>query len=431
MSAMVMDRRTGSRATDGGKTTEHREAPAPGKQTLSEALPVQRREAAPQADREPGAVPPTAAAHRAGPSPFGMALWAPVQRQSHASAGASGVHEAAARGISAPATAMPHAGAIQAAFGPGHDVSPITAHVGGAAAEACHDMGASAFASGNHVAFTSQPDLHTAAHEAAHVVQQAHGVNLYGGVGQAGDAYERHADQVADRVVAGQSAADLLPSGSSGGTSTAVQRQDIVHQTISETTDTGNRYQQELDINKTSRQVQIQFGINWVKQGTWASDDAFASFVHSIKTTVYSYLDRKFKIIATPKAGGAAIELAIDFLLYDVGDGYKIECFGDSHGRSAMAQAGGKMYQKGPAGEGTSLPAVTAAHEFGHCLLGVSDEYANPAVPARSISNDHSIMGNYKTQGAAQAEFKVRHFDTILKNVAAQYPDHTCRLAQA
>jgi hypothetical protein len=65
--------------------------------------------------------------------------------------------------------------------------------------------------------FDKSPDLHTAAHEAAHVVQQAQGVNLYGGVGEAGDSYERHADAVADRVVAGQSAADLL--GSSGGAS--------------------------------------------------------------------------------------------------------------------------------------------------------------------------------------------------------------------
>lgn len=71
-------------------------------------------------------------------------------------------------------------------------------------------MGARAYAMGNHVAFGIQPDLHTAAHEAAHVVQQRAGVSLSGGVGQAGDAYERHADAVDDRVVAGESAEALL-----------------------------------------------------------------------------------------------------------------------------------------------------------------------------------------------------------------------------
>src|SRR5262249_12282416 len=115
----------------------------------------------------------------------------------------------------------------QELFGPTYDVGSIQAHVGGQTAAACDAMGASAFATGNHVAFAQSPDLHTAAHEAAHVVQQARGVNLYGGVGAAGDVYERHADAVADRVVAGQSAADLLAAGPSGsGASSAVQRDE-------------------------------------------------------------------------------------------------------------------------------------------------------------------------------------------------------------
>jgi hypothetical protein len=135
----------------------------------------------------------------------------PVQMKQATSAPLPGtVQEAAAHGTQAPATAMPHADKIQAAFGPDHDVSAIKAHVGGPAAQAACDMGATAYATGSHAVFANTPDQHTAAHEAAHVVQQAKGVNLYGGVGTAGDAYERHADAVADRVVAGQSAADML-----------------------------------------------------------------------------------------------------------------------------------------------------------------------------------------------------------------------------
>lgn len=86
-------------------------------------------------------------------------------------------------------------------------------------------MGAEAFATGNHVAFASPPDLHTAAHEAAHVVQQRAGVHLKGGVGEIGDTYERNADEVADRVVQGQSAHDLLPAPVASGTAPVVQRQ--------------------------------------------------------------------------------------------------------------------------------------------------------------------------------------------------------------
>jgi hypothetical protein len=80
-------------------------------------------------------------------------------------------------------------------------------------------MGAQAFATGDKVAFGGAPDLHTAAHEAAHVVQQRDGVQLAGGVGRDGDEHERHADAVADRVVKGQSAEALLDAapGRGGG----------------------------------------------------------------------------------------------------------------------------------------------------------------------------------------------------------------------
>lgn len=342
------------------------------------------------------------------------------------------VHAAAARGTATSTAAMPHADTIQASFGAAHDVSGIQAHVGGDAAAACRDMGASAFATGTHVAFAGQPDLHTAAHEAAHVVQQARGVQLYGGVGSANDSYEQHADAVADRVVAGQSAADLLGDIGTGGGTTAVQRQDDVHtENISETTDTGNKYTQELNLNKTTGRVQIQLGINWVQQGTWTDDTAFQTFVRSAKTAVYGYVDNKFQITCTPDASDAGTAkpktLTIDFLLYDIDTGYKIECFGNQHGRSAMTQAGGKLYELGQTTE-TTLPPITVAHEFGHCLLGASDEYANPALPGRTLTNDHSIMANYYAQGVAQAEFKVRHFDHILKTVGAQYPGYTCSL---
>lgn len=115
------------------------------------------------------------------------------------------IHTAAATGIAGPAARLPHARTIQSSFGR-HDISGITAHVGGPATDACDAMSANAYATGNDVAFAAEPDLHTAAHEAAHVIQQRAGVHLSGGVGQAGDSYEQHADRVADLVVAGESA---------------------------------------------------------------------------------------------------------------------------------------------------------------------------------------------------------------------------------
>jgi hypothetical protein len=105
-----------------------------------------------------------------------------------------------------------------------HDVAGVSAHVGGPAEEACQEIGAHAYASGSSVAFVRAPDLHTAAHEATHIVQQRGGVQLKAGVGTAGDEYERHADAVADRVVAGQPAESMLDAyaGASAGSALPV-----------------------------------------------------------------------------------------------------------------------------------------------------------------------------------------------------------------
>ena len=74
------------------------------------------------------------------------------------------------------------------------------------------------------MAFASSPSLHTAAHEAAHVVQQRGGVQLKGSVGESGDAHEQHANAVADAVVQGKSAEALLDAYASGAGSPGVQR---------------------------------------------------------------------------------------------------------------------------------------------------------------------------------------------------------------
>jgi hypothetical protein len=133
------------------------------------------------------------------------------------------VHRVAVAGVSGAGSALPHLDRVQEAFGSVHDVTGVRAHVGGTAGEASERMGARAYASGEHVAFRDAPNLHTVAHEAAHVIQQRAGVQLADGVGQSGDAYERHADAVADRVVRGESVQHLLAGHDAAGAGAAVQ----------------------------------------------------------------------------------------------------------------------------------------------------------------------------------------------------------------
>ncbi len=147
----------------------------------------------------------------------------PDGRREDLYAGAS-VHKAAAEGIRSGGGRLPHGEQIQRSFG-GYDISNVLAHTGASANTATGAMGASAYATGNHVVLgVGGTDLHTVAHEAAHVVQQRAGVSLSGGVGKAGDPYERHADAVADLAVQGKSAEGLLGQMAGGaGAVAAVQ----------------------------------------------------------------------------------------------------------------------------------------------------------------------------------------------------------------
>ena len=120
------------------------------------------------------------------------------------------IHQLAERGTTGSPMPLPHLDKIQQSFGAEHDLSQVKAYVGGPAAQAARQMNAQAYAMGNQIAFASPPDLHIAAHEAAHIVQQRQGLQLPGGIGQANDPYERHADTVADRVVSGSSVANIL-----------------------------------------------------------------------------------------------------------------------------------------------------------------------------------------------------------------------------
>ena len=236
------DRKNGAPApTAGSWEPQPGSRPAPGKVTRAGKSPpsrgaaVQRKAVAPT----PGATPAPSlweltmssamdAAHR-GATALAESSHAPVQARGSIDAeDPAGVHQAAAAGVSGSGSALPHLGRLQEAFGDAHDLSQVRAHVGGEAAAASEHMGASAYATGDRIAFASQPDLHTAAHEAAHVVQQRAGVQLDGGVGRAGDAYEQQADRVADAVVRGESAESLLGPSAGDGAGKGVQRKGVV-----------------------------------------------------------------------------------------------------------------------------------------------------------------------------------------------------------
>src|SRR5262245_32338007 len=146
-----------------------------------------------------------------------------IQRKpsSDAPTGGADGHAIAARGVAGASSDYPHRQRIESLFG--REVSAKAA-LGGDATEACAGLGAQAYTRGDQVAFaTGSPDLHLAAHEAAHTLQQSGGIQLAGGFGQAGDEHERMADQAADHVVRGESGAHLFAPGRSGSAPGGVQ----------------------------------------------------------------------------------------------------------------------------------------------------------------------------------------------------------------
>jgi hypothetical protein len=132
---------------------------------------------------------------------------------------------------------MPYVNQIEQAFGPKNHLSQVKAHIGSQAAAAARHLGAEAYTIGESVAFGAAPSLRTAAHEAAHVVQQRAGVQLKGGLGADGDNYEQNADAVADRVVRGESAQELLkgfPATGASPSSSSIQRQPVLDEGVLE-----------------------------------------------------------------------------------------------------------------------------------------------------------------------------------------------------
>ena len=137
--------------------------------------------------------------------------WADSDGGTGDTASESAVQDIADTGIADSGHSLPFLDQIQQSFG-AFDATDIVAHTGSGARAANERLGSNAFATQGHVSFGDTPSLFTAAHEAAHHVVQHAGVRPHSGVGEVGDVYEQHADQVAEAVVAGDSAEPLLAS---------------------------------------------------------------------------------------------------------------------------------------------------------------------------------------------------------------------------
>lgn len=182
------------------------------------------------------------------------------------------VTRTAAAGVQGAGTSLPHLARLQRSFA-GHELGHIRAFTGVAASAAAADIGAQAYAFGDRIAFADRcPSVQVVAHEVTHTLQQRGGVQLKGGVGAAGDPYERQADAVGAAVARGESVAALLgPLASAAPRSArpAVQRLSVDDRTAKAVKARINaRKGSKLKGNKTPPGKAVEIGL----------DDRFYSF---------------------------------------------------------------------------------------------------------------------------------------------------------
>jgi nucleoid-associated protein YgaU len=366
--------------------------------------------------RAPGrssAVEPVVAAPTGSPGKTTLVAQLQAAPQRPATAPDGGALDAAAKGVSGAGSALPHLDIIQSAFGR-HDLSGVTAHAGPEAVQANRALGAEAYATDGKVAFAgASPSLHTAAHEAAHVVQQRGGVQLKDGVGQSGDGYEHHADAVADAVVAGKSAEGLLDAHAGTGAGNAVQRsvvqrKDELAMTQShDVSDGPYGWTSAYDILITDTEVIVTIGAQVTPDP--GVTPAQVRRVQQVTATEFQrYWDSRFNM---RDASGTARPLRV---------------------RLDFASAAPHLQIALHTGEGrddlsnwfVDSQPIDRAHELGH-QLGLKDEYVDAAAPDRAtgaspgVFTDHSIMGSYPTEGVGQADVRQRHGDQIASDISA------------
>ena len=130
---------------------------------------------------------------------------------------------AAEQGVATPSGDLPHRAQLEGAFG--LDLSSIVAHTGPDAQQTSRAMGASAYATGNHVIVPSGAGVGLVAHEVTHVLQQQQGVHLAGGLdGGASDPLEQEAQAVGAAVERGESVAGRFAAPSGAPRVAGVQR---------------------------------------------------------------------------------------------------------------------------------------------------------------------------------------------------------------
>lgn len=148
-----------------------------------------------------------------------------------------------------------------------------------------------------------------------------------------------------------------------------------------------------------------------------------AAFKQQVLNAVTNILSNKFKVkVASipPVSSHKSFPIEVEFK-EDTGASFSISLNMGTHGRCICSANRCELFELGQGTE-THIPDMTIAHECGHAILGLSDEYADSEYPARTVYIDNSLMGNYYTEGIGTAAIKIRHFGFLATHLGTLLP---------
>ena len=392
----------------------HARRPSPGKSSLTAGLPSPARaRQTPAAVQRKASAPRQPAVRRASQdaivsdafnAALGFSPQTPLQlRETTSVATTDDPHVVAARGVSGSGGTLPHLETVQRAFGR-HDVTGVRAHTSGAAATAAGELGARAYASGDQVAFAETPDLFLVAHEAAHVVQQRGGVQLSGGVGEAGDVYEQHADEVAAAVVRGESAATLLDRHAGGSARTALQRDGDLRE---------RTRRREITVPRDLAALRTEVA-------SWLGREVSRARVDEL-IDGSNLADVHRRLVANDQVGQPA---TLSMRLIPEGSRYARVEFG-TPGRALLDEIPIEGAPEGQSGEGTETVGPQPAPEPG----GRAAPEAEPAAPEGEQSEGAQSQSGSE-QGAQSQSEQSEQGEGELRNAVVQQPDQVCEAGE-
>ena len=165
----------------------------------------------------------------------------------------------------------------------------------------------------------------------------------------------------------------------------------------------------DVDFDDKVKECRIAVKVKLTPADATVTEDDSKKIKGFAQAQFQKYWDNKFTI--TDKGSGTKYKLRLTLAFVDAAEHVAVTLH-PGEGRDNRRN----WYVK-------QIDNITLAHELGH-QLGLKDEYVDPGVPDRADAtkpgahSDHSIMGDYYSEGEGKAEAKLRHGQTFAGDIA-------------